>query len=483
MYHRSLALLRALAALISAALLCAVPTALADGDLLPCVTTSMTRAEFWADRATEPDAVLADAAQIEAMNAACLNCPECCMVNLKKFYPTYDGGAFQRQLLKGAMKDLSSYLDEGYFNGGARPVPYGDMAKVFEAIDRAGTSEKQRVRYGICVEMADVRAVPTDMLITDEAGDNDYDVLQMSALRVNEPVIIRAQTADGAWFYCDSICVSGWVPAKRIAVCADRREWWTAQRFPAEDALVVTVGKLYLDAANVNAAASQRMLTMGTVLRRVPGDAYDPAVTNRAAYQNYAVYLPAQGDDGGYAETIALIPRRGDVHEGYLPLTTRNVLNTAFSMLGDAYGWGGMLGVPDCSLYIRNIYSCFGLELPRNTVWQSAMPALKYDLSDMDAEQKAALLDGLPPCAILFFKGHEMLYLGKALGRHYVLSSVSSIRDPQGEGRLRVRGVIVNALEETRRMNGNTWLEDLNLAAIPWQAAETTENTGAENAA
>ena len=43
--------------------------------------------------------------------------------------------------------------------------------------------------------------------------------------------------------------------------------------------------------------------------------------------------------------------------------------------------------------------------------------------------------------------------------------------------------MIVSTLEETKRMNGNTWLEDLNLAAIPWQMAETTENTDAENAA
>ena len=480
MYRKTPAFLRALAALLSAALLCAAPSALADSDRLPHVTASMTQADFWADRTAQPDAVLADAPQIEALNAAFLSCPECYMVNLQKFYPTFDGNVFRRQLLKGAMKDLSTYLDEGYFMADAQPLLYGDMAKVFEAIDGADTSDRQRVRYGICVERADVRAVPTDMLVTDSAGDNDYDVLQMSALRVNEPVVIRARTADGAWFYCDSVCVSGWVPAERIAVCADRREWWTAQRYPAEDALVVTAGKLYLDAANVNAAASQRMLTMGTVLRRVPEDAYDPAVTNRAAYHNYAVYLPVRNDDGSYAETIALIPRREGVHEGYMPLTARNVLNTAFSMLGDAYGWGGMLDATDCSLYIRNIYKCFGLELPRNTVWQSAMPAMKYDLSDMDAEQKAALLDELPPCAILFFKGHEMLYLGRALGRHYVLSSVSSIMRPGGEGRLRVRNVIVNALEETKRMNGNTWLEDLNLAAIPWQPAEAAET---ENAA
>lgn len=450
------------------ALLLAGTLAAADTARLPDVTEAMTDAAYWAEKAEQPDSVLADAEEIEALNAGFLACEDCRMTNLRGFCPGYDGIAFQRELLKNAMKTLSDYLDPGYFNAEAQPTPYGDMAAILETIDGAETSDSQRVRYGVCVTLANVRAVPSDLLITDGAGDNDFDVLQMSYLRVGEPVIIRAQTADGAWFYCDSACVSGWSPARNIAVCANRREWLNAWQFPAEEALVVTEGKLYLDDSNVNAAASRRMLTMGTVLRRVRDEDFDPAVTNRAAYQNYPVYLPARDEDGGYTVTQALIPQHSGVSEGFLPLTARNMLEVAFSMLGDAYGWGGMLAVPDCSLYVRNVYKCFGLELPRNTTWQSAMPALKYDMSQMEPAQKAALLDGLPPCPILFFRGHEMLYLGEAGGKHYVISTVSSMMTPDGESRLRVRSVVINTLEGTRRGNGNTWLEDMDLAVVPY---------------
>ena len=435
---------------------------------LPDVEDEMTQAGYWAALADRPDAVLADGDAIGELNAAFIETPECMMIDLTRFFPSYEGETFKRLLLKKAMQDLSTYLDEGYYNTDAQPVPYADMAAVLESIDGARTSPNQRVRYGICVTHANMRAVPTDMIVTDAPGDNDFDVLQMSSLRVNEPVLVKAENADGSWYYCDSVCCSGWVPAADIAICANREEWRGAWQIPDDEVIVVTEGKVYLDASNVNAGASQRMLTMGTVLRRVSDEDFDASVTNRAIYHNYAVYLPVRMDDGSYGTTMALIPQHSGVSEGYLPLTAQNVLEVAFSMLGDAYGWGGMLAVPDCSQYVRNVYKCFGLELPRNTTWQSAMPAEKCDLSELDEDAKAALLDELPAGAILFFRGHEMLYLGAADGRHYVVSSVSSMMTPDGENRLRVRSVVVNTLEGTLRANGNTWLKDLNLAVIPW---------------
>ena len=458
------------AALAAFTALAAAPAAMAEPDSLPYVSPEMTRADAW--KRDGADEVLADRETIAAVNAATLACADCRMTDMTAEVPAWDGTDFQRRLLSGAMRELGAYLDPGYYDRGGQGVPYAELTAVLDTIDAADTAAEENVRYGICVALTNVRAAPTDAIITDAAGDNDFDVLQMSYIRVNEPVLIRAQTADGAWFYCDTSCVSGWVRAADIAVCADREQWLAAWQIPDDELLVVTEGKLYLDQSNVNAAASQRMLTMGTVLRRVPDEAFDPAVTNRAVYQNYAVYLPTRTSDGSYAVTIALIPQHCGVSEGYLPLTASNILDTAFSMLGDAYGWGGMLAVPDCSLYVRNVYKCFGLELPRNTTWQSAMPAQKFALTELDASEKAALLDTLPVGAILFFSGHEMLYLGEMNGRHYVISTVSSIMEPDSDRRLRVRSVVINTLEDTRRANGRTWLEDLNLASIPSQLSD-----------
>ena len=448
-----------------------LPTVYAEPECLPGVTTEMADPGYWTARSKDPDALLAESSGIAARNAEILACEECKLKDLRKEYPSFDGEAFQRELLGNAMTRLAAYLEKGYYNSEGEVLEYADMDKVLTSIGIAETSPAQQVRYGICTALTNVRAVPSDQLITDTAGDNDFDLLQRSFLRVNEPVIILAQTAEGDWYYCDSLCVSGWMPAATIAVCADRQEWLGAWDIPDEDALVVTQGKLSLDQSNVNSGASERMLTMGTVLRRVEKDAFDPAVTNRAAYQNYPVYLPVREADGSYSTTIALIPQHYSVNEGYLPLTARNLLETAFSMLGDAYGWAGMLSVPDCSLYIRNIYKCFGLELARNTTWQSAMPVRKYDLSALNPAEKRELLDTLPVGAILFFGGHEMLYLGAEQGMHYVINTVSTTMDPEEKSPTLVRSVVVNTLENTLRRSGNTWLEELKLAMIPYMPA------------
>ena len=467
------------AALAALTAFLSVQAAWADTGRLPNVSAEMNSADYW--KSDGADTVLADRKTIETINAAALACEDCKMNDLLAEVPPFDGMEFKHDLLKRAMQELSGFLDANYYDAGGKRITYTKIDALLRTIDEPEGSSRQEARYGICVRMTDVRAVPTESIITDDAGDNDFDLLQLSSLRINEPVLILSQNDDGSWLYCDSSSISGWVPAEDIAVCADREQWLSAWNIPDDELLVVTQGKIYLDRSNVNEASSQCMLTMGTVLRRVKEEDYDAAVTNRASIHNYAVYLPVRKKDGSYGTTIGLIPQHSDVSEGWLPLTEENLLNTAFSMLGDAYGWGGMLSVPDCSQYVRNVYKCFGLELPRNTTWQMELPAKKVPLAGLSADRKAALLEKLPAGAILFFKGHEMLYLGEEGGRHYVLSSVSSMMDPKSKKKLRVRSVVINTLEDILRMNGHTWLEDLSLAVIPYEEPAAEEELPYQN--
>ena len=450
-------------------------TATAEMALLPEVTFEMTNPAYWAGKSDMPDSILTDASTIEALNSAFLSEEACHMKNLLQSYAPYDGAAYRGERVQQAMSALSRFMSGSYYRADDVPVRFSDVKAVLESIDEAEVSDHEQARYGICVELANVRAVPTELLITDAVGDYDFDTLQYSYVRVNEPVVIRAQTADGSWYYCETWCVGGWIKAEHIAICKDREEWLAAWQIPEEELLVVTEGRIHLDASNANSASSQRMLTMGTTLRLVRDEDFDSTITNRAVYHNTAVWLPVRDEEGRYMTTIALIPQHCSVNRGYLPLTTDNILKVAFTMLGDAYGWGGMLAEPDCSLYMRNVYKCFGLELPRNTTWQSAMPAFKTDLTDMVAEAKAKVLDSLPAGTILFLKGHEMMYLGEVNGFHYVISTIGSImRSGVGE-KERIRGVAINTLEESMRTNGATWLESLTLAIQPWLPASTQE--------
>ena len=450
-------------------------TATAEMALLPEVTFEMTNPAYWAGKSDMPDSILTDASTIEALNSAFLSEEACHMKNLLQSYAPYDGAAYRGERVQQAMSALSRFMSGSFYRADGVPVRFSDVKAVLESIDEAEVSDHEQARYGICVELANVRAVPTELLITDAVGDYDFDTLQYSYVRVNEPVVIRAQTADGSWYYCETWCVGGWIKAEHIAICKDREEWLAAWQIPEEELLVVTEGRIHLDASNANSASSQRMLTMGTTLRLVRDEDFDSTITNRAVYHNTAVWLPVRDEEGRYMTTIALIPQHCSVNRGYLPLTTDNILKVAFTMLGDAYGWGGMLAEPDCSLYMRNVYKCFGLELPRNTTWQSAMPAFKTDLTDMEAEAKAKVLDSLPAGTILFLKGHEMMYLGEVNGFHYVISTMGSIMNSGVGATERIRSVAINTLEESMRTNGATWLESLTLAIQPWLPASTKE--------
>ena len=210
------------------------------------------------------------------------------------------------------------------------------------------------------------------------------------------------------------------------------------------------------------------MLTMGTVLKLEKGANPDELVDNRSTYNNYVVWLPIRNDDGTYSKKLSLISEHKKVHAGFLPFTKENISKVVFSALGNTYGWGGSLNSDDCSGYMRNVYKCFGIELARNTTWQTAMPVAKVNMQYMPREERIRFLDALPFGTILYFSGHEMMYLGNRNGKYYVISAVGTIMQPENPSvRQRIRSVIVNTLD-VKRANGNTWFDEITVALVPY---------------
>ncbi len=449
----------------------------------PGVTEEMCGAEYWAARSADADLQLLSASQISGLNRRMREDPACFMYDLENFKPEDFGvtaadtaatGETPNQYLarRAGQEIRESYVKDGYYHRSGEPVDEAFAERISAVLEQADPAAFQTVRYGIAVRRTDLRAYPTEEIITDEKGDIDFDYIQLSGVAVNEPVIIRGQTADGQWYYCCSDNCSGWIPAADTAICRSRSEWLSAWKIPADRVLVVTDSRFALEYSNTHPETSGLVLTMGTVLERA--DAGSPAGTgsgeligNRSAYQNHVVYVPVRNGDGSYGKVKVLISERHKVREGYVPLTRRNILETAMNALGDAYGWGGMLSAEDCSSFLHGLYACFGLRLPRNTTWQSAAPLFRMDLNYLPDEQKLEVIRALPAGTMLYFRGHAMLYLGEKDGKAFVLSSVSSVMDPEGKGKLRVRSVVINSLD-LLRANGNSWLTSLNTAVLPF---------------
>ena len=235
-----------------------------------------------------------------------------------------------------------------------------------------------------------------------------------------------------------------------------------------DDFLLVTCDEFTLSESYYAPATSNLKLTMGTTLKLVPDKEIPRNIAMRGSWNNYVVYIPTRDANGKMIKQISLVAQGKEVHEGYLTLTSGNIIKLAYSYLGDTYGWGGMLDSVDCSAYVRNIYKCFGLEMPRNTNWQREVPDTAIDLASLDDTAKTAAISSLIPGTPLYLPGHTMIYLGNVNGTCYVISAMGSASDSVGPLDVTVQNSVAITSLDVRRRNGNSWLTSITTAVQPW---------------
>ena len=430
---------------------------------LPDVTGEMSHPSYWA----EESEVVMSFEEIERLNKETISAKGTNMYDLKNQPEIVDGISLNEALLKSGKADATYYLGWTYLESDKKAT-MDEYEKILENTQNPDAIKEQKVIYGIATESTHLRTFPSPIAIWDDPNDTDLDYQYLSAVRVNEPVVITSKSKDGKYYLAKNICCSGWIKAESVAICKDKEEWISAWDIKSEDALIVWGDKVYMENSIMGEETSDLMLTMGTVLKMEKDIDPNKLIDNRAAYNNYAVWLPLRNEDGTYAKKLGLISEHKKVHAGYLPLTKANISKVAFSALGNTYGWGGSLYSDDCSGYMRNVYKCFGMELARNTTWQSSMPMAKINMQGMLKEERIRVLEGIPFGSILYFNGHEMMYLGAENGKYYVISAVGSMMQPGSPSvRQRIRSFVVNTLE-VKRANGNSWLDELTLAIVPY---------------
>ena len=423
-------------------------------DFAQGVAEEMGSAEYWKNKLGEDaDRLLMTAEEIDKLNARMLAEPKTSMHDLENMPETYFAAVPKVSVPK-----------TKFFIGGKAIDNTKYFTEMINAMKSTCLKGIQKTEYAVITKRVDMKEWPTSDILGYSADDTD-DELQGSALNVNEPFVIRQKCViNGKGYYLgySTNCV-GWIDADCAAICASKQEWLDAWKTDtaADDFIVVTQDKITLEPSLFEPEISEVGLHLGTVLKLVPKDKIPANIGERNSWNNYTVYLPTRDENGRYVRRCALIPQHCSVSVGYLPLTQGNVLDTAFTCLGDRYGWGGMLGSMDCSMYTRQIYRCFGLEIPRNTTWQTQIPKRVTDLSQMSAAEKADYLDTVPVGTLLMFNGHITVYIGKENGRAYVISDTGSVAESTGALKvLSPMSVIITPLD-VRRANGTTWLENV----------------------
>ncbi|MDD3164755.1 MAG: S-layer homology domain-containing protein [Oscillospiraceae bacterium] len=425
---------------------------------LPDVTQEMSTPDYWIAQCAQPDRIFATAAEIKKINADTLAAPETNLYDLAALPEWFDGVAAQQALADAVVDELC------YSDGQLVPASY--FAAIRRNILGAATSRNQQLEYALCTRGTALRLYPVGDILTDDLNDPEFDLAQVSSMQVGEPMVISAWTADKKWAAVTVNTYRGWASADDFAICTSRSQWLSYQTQRAgEDVLVVTGDRFTLEQNLLSPQLSGLTLDMGTVLPLA-----EPVQTldGRMTYHNELVTVPTRDAKGNCVLQTAMIPQSRDVQRGYLPLTQRNLLTQMFKMLGNRYGWGGMLAARDCSQLTQMVYRCFGLQLPRDTAQQAAMPVTVIPLSGYDDAEKARVIASLPTGAMLYFPGHIMFYLGADGGRQYVLSAVSVLALPGEAAVSRPRTVVVNTLD-VLRANQKTWLSEMSCAIVMQQ--------------
>lgn len=92
--------------------------------------------------------------------------------------------------------------------------------------------------------------------------------------------------------------------------------------------------------------------------------------------------------------------------------------------------WVGGLGENrDCSAFIRDIFTQYGIYLPRNSKAQVSYGNNSIDLKTLSSKEKEAFIiaNATPYMTLLWQQGHIMLYIGQYQGKALIAHSAWSV--------------------------------------------------------
>ncbi|WP_165077827.1 MULTISPECIES: NlpC/P60 family N-terminal domain-containing protein [unclassified Desulfovibrio] len=275
-----------------------------------------------------------------------------------------------------------------------------------------------RAAHAVTVRATDLRELPThEPRFSEPTPDpkaNPFDYFQYSLLPPGTPLLIAHATRDERWYYVECPVAGGWVDANDVAlVDAGFKRLWRRGRHAA-----LVRDRVALPGAPGAAPAAGGEAGIGAVF---PLAAVRPD-------GGCDVLVPFRGADGMAASAEVSLPA-GAAAPKPLALTPGNVARVGNVMMGQPYGWGGMFGERDCSALTRDLFTPFGIWLPRNSVAQARRGAV-VPLEGLSAREKEAriLADGVPFLSLVGMRGHIMLYVGAWKGRPAIFHNVWGVR-------------------------------------------------------
>lgn len=366
--------------------------------------------EFWIKKLKNPDQEVLNREEIDTLNAIILEEIDH-MADIAALPEVVTGDRVFEWLWTGFLLDPGTRYDES-----GKRLNDEFLDNVAYNMNLDGIPEESAVRFGVVTSRADIRALPTDTAMLANPVRGGFDTIQYTSAYPSEPVALLHVSRDNEWGFFQTRTLRGWMRLDKV-VFGEREDIIEE----SEDFLVITGSKVkvYRDSALKEPFSEVKM-----------GARFRYASTARKN-SPWMVWFPERGEDGRLAWTEAYLSPKSDVHKGYLPYTRRNIIKQAFKMLGEEYGWGGKDGKRDCSLFIKDIFSTVGLNLPRNSRQQGVTGDVKASAAEARSykELSRALRGADPGITLLTLSGHVMLHIGDIKGKPYVIHQIFGYND------------------------------------------------------
>lgn len=295
-------------------------------------------------------------------------------------------------------------------------------------------------RKAIATRHANLRELPTsDMRFskpTPVVRDNPFDNFQYSSLPQGTPVYVAHISRDRKWFYVETPLAGGWVRSDELGWVSDA----VAARYRSDSYVALMQDDVPL-------------MHGGRPVGRAHIGAFFPLARTTAA--GYVVLVPVRSSSGNAVlEEVPLTAAQAARKPQ--PLTAGALARVGQQMMGQPYAWGGMLEDRDCSATTRDMFTPFGLWLPRNSSAQ-ARAGLKQDISGLSAADKKAAIrrGGVPFMTLIWLPGHIALYVGSYQGQPVIFHNmwgIRVVRDGDDDARHVVGRCAITTLEPGREL-------------------------------
>lgn len=365
---------------------------------------------FWISRHPYPDSLILQPFQIDNLNRH-IN-KQGTVTKIWQHSSRMNGHTVKKQI----NELLSTLFERGKFttDGIKTPQSLRDSIRANAAVNQVPGSVS--VRFAFPISVARQRFAPTFANLNKERLDTEFDEGQNSGENTGSPLVLYHDSADGLWAFGACATSTGWFLKSELSIVS-QKDWLDYQNANRKVVCTEARADLWLDE---KATRFHNFCRMGSVF---------PYLGETKDY--YRIRIPV-------SDSLAIgYIAKTEASDGFLAYTPRNVYRQAFKLLNMPYGWGDTGSDFDCSSLLKSLFATFGINLPRNGLFQAKAARNHYEFSERGSEenkQQTLINKAVPGITLLRLNGHIMLYLGFLNAKVYALHDVWGTKKPGQSG-------------------------------------------------